>query len=243
MMNSVRVGTAGWNVSKETAGSFSSEGSHLERYSSGFNVVEINSSFYRAHRRSTYERWAASVPDGFRFSVKMPKQITHANRLENSDSELDEFTAAASGLGEKLGPVLVQLPPSLVWCEKTAERFFCGFRVRHQGEIVCEPRHKSWFSDKADDQMKSLEISRVAADPAIIPSAANPGGDRKLCYFRWHGSPRTYYSSYDEPSLRNLSHAIQAAKKRSQPVWCIFDNTAANAAIPNALTLLEMLRG
>ena len=88
-------------------------GSHLERYGAILNAVEINSSFYRPHRTATYERWAASVPEDFRFAVKVPKAITHERRLKDVGDLLDRFLSEVSGLGPKLGPLLVQLPPSL----------------------------------------------------------------------------------------------------------------------------------
>ena len=241
-MISIRVGTAGWTVPKETATSFPADGSHLERYAVGLNAVEINSSFYRSHRQSTYERWAASVPGSFRFAVKLPKQITHINQLIESEFELDQFIEETSGLGDKLGPILVQLPPSLAWSEGTVHRFFSVFRARHRGSIVCEPRHKSWFSDEVDCQLNSLQIGRVAADPAIVPQAAIPGGYREECYFRWHDSPRIYYSDYDENSLSRLENSLEAAALHGQSAWCIFDNTAGGAAIRNALTLSAMLQ-
>src|SRR5919106_6889056 len=96
-----RIGTAGWSIPKEHAAPFPATGSHLERYASVFNAVEINSSFYRPHRPATYERWAASVPEGFRFAVKIPKAITHERRLNEAGDHLDRFLSEAQGLGSK----------------------------------------------------------------------------------------------------------------------------------------------
>ena len=86
-------------------------GSHLERYARRLNAVEINSSFYRPHRRTTYQRWAQCVPDDFRFAVKMPKAITHEAGLADCGALLDRFVDEVTGLGEKLAVLLVQLPP------------------------------------------------------------------------------------------------------------------------------------
>src|SRR5690242_448173 len=107
----IYVGCAGWNIPQRFSAEFPSEGSHLERYSRTLPCAEINSSFHRSHRQSTWERWARSVPVGFRFSVKAPKQITHATALECSQDELDDFVQHALLLGEKLGPLLFQTPP------------------------------------------------------------------------------------------------------------------------------------
>src|ERR671910_1309915 len=141
-----RIGTAGWSIPKEHAAPFPATGSHLERYAKVLNAVEINSSFYRPHRTTTYERWAASVPESFRFAVKVPKAITHELRLKDADDLLDRFLSEVSGLGPKLGPLLVQLPPSLRFEDGVADIFLSELRSHVKGPIVCEPRHASWFT-------------------------------------------------------------------------------------------------
>ncbi|TNC49769.1 DUF72 domain-containing protein, partial [Rubellimicrobium rubrum] len=146
---SIHIGTAGWNVPKEHADAFPTTGSHLERYGQVFGAAEINSSFYKPHRRSTYERWATSVPQTFRFAVKVPKAITHERRLREAGDLLDRFLSEVSGLGSKLGPLLVQLPPSLAFEPEVADGFFQDLRQRTDGAIVCEPRHLSWFTPEA----------------------------------------------------------------------------------------------
>src|ERR1051325_5494120 len=97
------VAVAGWAIRKEQASLFASEGSHLQRYASRFNAVEINSSFYNSHQQKTYERWAESVPDRFRFAVKMPKWLTHESCLEDTGPPLSQFLNEISGLERKLG--------------------------------------------------------------------------------------------------------------------------------------------
>ena len=235
------IGCAGWNLRKDQFAEFPLAGTHLQRYASRLNCVEINSSFYRPHRRSSYQRWAASTPSSFRFAVKAPKQITHIDRLVNSESRIEQFSQEVSGLGEKLGPILVQLPPSLAFDCACCERFFCELRTRFTGPIVCEPRHISWFGPEAEALLRTFLIARVAADPALTPLAAVPEGCRHHCYFRWHGSPRMYYSSYGEESLETLARQTMAVLPDAQSVWCLFDNTAEGAALRNALTLGERL--
>src|SRR5262245_3340960 len=115
MAEQLRIGCAGWTIPKQYATSFPPSGSHLDRYAQRFAAVEINSSFRRPHRRTTYERWSAAVPDGFAFSVKAPKEITHSLRLARADAALDGFLEQVAGLGSKLGPLLFQLPPSLAF--------------------------------------------------------------------------------------------------------------------------------
>ncbi|HYW08000.1 MAG TPA: DUF72 domain-containing protein, partial [Longimicrobium sp.] len=107
------IGCAGWSLPRVEQERFPAEGTHLERYAGRFPAVEINSSFYRPHRPATYARWGESVPPSFRFSVKVPKAITHTLRLRAAAEPLAAFLAEAGALEEKLGCLLVQLPPSL----------------------------------------------------------------------------------------------------------------------------------
>ncbi len=232
------IGTARWTIPRDCARHFAAAGSHLERYSRVFMAAEINSSFHRPHKRSTYERWAASVPPGFRFAVKAPKEITHIARLKDVREALACFLGEAGGLGDKLGPVLFQLPPSLEFDPNLARCFFELLRDLHDGLAVLEPRHRSWFEQAPDDLLKEFRIARAAADPAPVPQAAEPGGWRSPVYFRLHGTPRVYYSAYSAIFLRDLSAKISALAQHST-AWCIFDNTAAGAATPNALTVLK----
>ena len=240
--SSIRVGTAAWSIPKQHAAPFPVAGSHLERYSAVFNAVEINSSFYRPHRTATYERWAASVPDGFRFAVKVPKAITHERRLKDVGDLLDRFQSEAEGLGPKLGPLLVQLPPSLDFQLGVADTFLSELRSRVHGGIVCEPRHASWFTPEVEALLDGLRIARVAADPTPVPSADEPGGWRGLSYYRLHGSPRIYYSAYSAEYLAAVAEALARNAAAGVETWCIFDNTAAFAATGDALTARRLVQ-
>lgn len=235
------IGTAGWTVPKAYADRFPETGSHLERYAQRFDAVEINTSFYRPHRVATYERWAASVPEHFRFAVKIPRSITHDRRLENVDEPLERFLDQILGLGPKLGPLLLQLPPSLRFQDAKSSAFLQHLRQAAPGDIVCEPRHPTWFSPDIDGLLTDLRIARVAADPAPVPQAAEPGGWRGLTYYRLHGSPRIYHSAYRPDALDALAARLDAGAPDGLPNWVIFDNTAAFAAAGDALSLLERL--
>ncbi len=238
---SIRIGTAGWSIPKEHGAAFPVEGSHLERYAAVFDAVEINSSFYRPHRVATYERWAASVPETFRFAVKVPKAITHERRLRGVDEPLERFLSEAAGLGAKLGPLLVQLPPSLAFEPGSSDVFLRELRSRVTGGIVCEPRHRSWFAPEVESLLDDLQIARVAADPAPAPGAGEPGGWRGLSYYRLHGSPRIYYSPYSEEALTGMAERL-ARESAGAESWCIFDNTAAFAATHDALQTRNLVQ-
>jgi uncharacterized protein YecE (DUF72 family) len=237
------VGCAGWTLPRETQPAFPAEGTHLQRYAARFPAVEINSSFHRPHRATTWARWAQSVPPGFRFCAKLPRTITHELRLVDADDALATFLSEAGGLGDGLACLLVQLPPSLRFDAATAEGFFASLRARTEVAVVCEPRHPTWFAADADDLLTRWRIARVAADPARVPEAAEPGGWRGLAYYRLHGSPRIYYSAYDADYLDALASRIRADLYTGREVWCIFDNTAAGAATQNALELMARLDG
>ena len=227
-----RIGCAGWSILSRHAQWFADEGSHLARYATRFDAVEINSSFYRPHAAGTYARWAASVPRSFRFSVKLPQAITHDARLQRSGDALSRFTDEISGLGRRLGGVLVQLPPSLAFDARNASTFISAMRRRQDAPVACEPRHTSW---------QRYDIARVAADPARVPEAALPGGQGRWRYWRLHGSPRMYYDGYDESRLRAFASALLLGARSSQPTWCIFDNTAGGHAIADAVRLQQLL--
>ena len=234
------IGTAGWNVPSLYLDQVPPGGSHLERYGRRLNAVEINSSFHRPHQRTTYQRWAQSVPDDFRFSVKLPRAITHEAGLAGCDAMLDRFVEEVTGLGDKLAVLLVQLPPGSALSKRIANGFFRALRARIDTDVVLEPRHASWFGPDVDDWLAKRRIARVAADPARVAGAGEPGGWSKLAYYRWHGSPRIYYSDYGAAALKGLKRRLED-RARDSSTWCIFDNTTSGAALGNALTLARSL--
>jgi len=237
----VFVGTAGWSIPREARRWAGAAGSHLRRYGREFACVEINSSFYRPHRRETYVRWASAVPPGFKFAIKCPREITHERKLRNIDAALTRFLFEISGLGRKRGPVLVQLPPSFEFDRRRVMQFFTRLRTADRGPVVCEPRHPSWFTDDVDQLLRRFRIARVAADPIRGAGSGCPAGWTGIAYFRLHGSPRMYWSRYHPEYIRTLASTLRLLPSRTQ-VWCIFDNTAASAAIQNAHELARTLQ-
>jgi uncharacterized protein YecE (DUF72 family) len=236
-----RIGCAGWALRPRHACHFSDAGTHLQRYAGTFNAVEINSCFYRSHRRATYEKWAASVPDDFRFAVKLPKEITHVRRFADVGAILDRFLGEISGLGRKLGPILVQLPPKFEFDPALARGFIAELRARYSGTVVWEPRHFTWFTPAVEELFAENRISRVAADPANPAGSGMPAGWAGLAYFRLHGSPRMYYSKYSDEFIGGIADSIRAAQIAGSEAWCIFDNTALGAATEDALALMAMI--
>ena len=236
-----RVGCAGWSIASQAGSSFPAAGSHLERYAQVFDAVEINSSFYRPHRPQTYARWAASVPAHFRFSVKLPRTMTHERRLAKVDGPLAHFAAEVTALGDRLGCILAQLPPSLAFDQPVADAFFSRLHSYFNCTIACEARNPTWFDTAATELLRRQRITRVIADPPTgqpgphVPTTAG-------AYLRMHGSPQRYYSSYSDDYLDQLIVDMKTYTQAGRSIWCIFDNTVSGAALANAMAIVARSR-
>jgi uncharacterized protein YecE (DUF72 family) len=236
----IRVGLAGWSNPPAKRFERDSGQSHLSYYAAHFSCVEINSSFYRPHQSATYARWRDATPAAFRFSVKMPRSITHESHLKGCAAEVARFYKDVAALQSKLAAVLVQLPPSLEFNARAVRAFFNSLPRLRGTQVVCEPRHPSWFTNAAASILQDAGISRVAADPARCLGAEVPGGARRLAYFRWHGSPHVYYSKYSAAQLTTFAAAVNTNK--AAETWCVFDNTAHYAAWDDALQFAAALQ-
>lgn len=237
----IRIGTAGWTLPKEWQDRFPDGASHLERYSRILSAVELNRTFKKTPMDSTFERWAGTVPEVFRFSIKVPRTVTHDHRLVNVRAHLEEFLASTAHLGDRHGPLLVQLPPSLEFDPEVAEGFLGDLRDLREGPDVLEARHESWFGEEADALLADARIGRVAADPPRAEPDGIPGGFEGLAYFRLHGSPETYFSAYRGDGLEEWAERVRAAADEAVDTWCIFDNTAAGEGTGDALVMKELL--
>ncbi|MCO5157108.1 MAG: DUF72 domain-containing protein [Aquamicrobium sp.] len=224
------IATAAWSIPRTVAAAFPEEGSGLARYAAVFDGVEVNSTFYRRHKASTFERWAEATPDGFRFAVKIPKAITHERAMEDIREPFATFLQDIAALGGKRGPLLCQLPPSLRFDPERFEAAFDTMRDLDQGPLVIEVRHRCWASAQALALLERYSIDRVLADPALVW----PASDFRQAprYVRLHGKPKVYYSSYSDAELAAFSRLLGPES------WCVFDNTASGAAIENALAML-----
>jgi uncharacterized protein YecE (DUF72 family) len=237
----ISVGTAGWSLPRQEQHRFAEGESHLHRYASRFGVTEINSTFYRPHPAHLYARWANAVPATFRFCAKLPRTITHDQRLVNAEALLQRFLEEASPLGPKLACLLVQLPPSLAFDRAVAADFLECLREHWPARVALEPRHASWFEPDADALMRDFRVARVLADPVRYATGRAPGGWPGLVYVRLHGSPCMYYSAYESSVMEALAQRLRRAEAECDEAWCIFDNTASGAAVTNGLQLVEAL--
>jgi uncharacterized protein YecE (DUF72 family) len=209
------IATAAWAIPKKVAQRFAQERSGLTRYASVFDGVEVNSTFYRRHKISTFMRWASSVPDRFRFAVKIPKEITHTRAMKDIAELFDTFIEDIAPLGEKRGPLLCQLPPSLAFDADALEPAFKMIRNTDNGPIVIESRHKSWASAEALKLLENYGIDRVLADPAPVWQAKD--FEKPPRYVRLHGKPKTYYSTYTGEEIKSFSKLL------APDSWCVFD--------------------
>lgn len=226
------VGCAGWNIPKEIRSK--RKLSHLEQYAQFFNCIEINSSFYRHHQYKTYLRWAETVPEHFRFSVKVPKAITHTT--DPFSEALARFLDEVQGLGKKLEVLLLQFPPKRKFREKELDSLLRAIRKSFEGKLVCEARHQDWLEAPAKKLLARFSVSTVIADPKAVSNSPYLTAAKKGTYLRLHGSPRMYFSSYSQQFLSNLK---KQKALQSPDTWVMFDNTGLGQAFFNAQALIK----
>ncbi len=233
------IGTAGWNIPTHLKDRFLRLGTHLEKYSEKLNCVEINSSFYRNHSAATYSKWRSLAPEGFLFSVKLLKYFTHERRLAENGQVLKSCLNNIFALEDKLGALLVQLPPSLVYEEKVTTAFFKKLSQYCKVPVVLEPRHASWASNEIWNLLEPMNVHKVMADPepCKMTRAQQAALKNRIRYYRLHGRPKMYKSSYEASDLERLSHVVLKQAPTTFQTWVIFDNSAHGHATQNALDL------
>lgn len=219
--------------------------SRLEFYSSLFNSIEINSSFYKLPMAKTVARWAESVPGDFRFTFKLWREITHVKELAFTNEDIDRFMNVIDEAGDKKGTLLVQFPPSL--------------QVRHSGQVLellnriagadrqggwkiaLEFRHDSWYTDETN---RLLEDSASAVVMHDKTSGANslPGNDPDFVYLRFHGHNGDYKGSYEDDFLYEYAQYVNEYRLEGKDVYVYFNNTRGDA-VHNLITLNDYVGG
>lgn len=205
----------------------------FEFYCDHFNTLEINSSFYRYPRLPMLQDWYKRSPDHFRFVVKVPRFITHFRKFHHAHQQVTDFyNVIANGLEDKLGAVLFQLPPDMVYTPENLQRIMDVLDPAFDN--VIEPRHASWWSKNVMDKMKDEQITFCSLSyPGLADEVVRTSSS---VYYRFHGVPELYLSPYSEVRLRLIAGKIQSMKK-VQNVYCYFNNDIAVEAITNALML------
>ena len=241
MSSSIFIGTAGWSIPTYLKPKFPSIGTHLQRYAQVFNCVEINSSFYRDHKPDTYAKWTSMVPDHFRFAIKLNREFTHHNRLQQPEPRINQVLAGISELKEKWAVLLIQLPPSLEFDLEITKKFLQKLRKYYSGPVVWEPRHLSWITHYAVQLLAEFKINKVIADPEPCPIKESLRNNlEELRYFRLHGSPDIYKSRYSQEVIQELTQTIHDSASKNTPAWFIFDNTTYGYATENAMELQQL---
>jgi len=222
-------------------------GGKLKYYSRYFKTVEINYSFYHLPRPSTYQNWYKQTPEDFLFSVKASRFITHIKRLLGVKEAWKVFLENALNLREKLGPILLQFPPSFRATEENIKRldFFLKFirenscsNSRKFARYAFEFRHKSWCNKKIYKLLKKYNVAWVIADSPSYPKAEVVTAD--FVYIRMHGSKVLFASKYTKKELSSLAQKIKKWLKICD-VYVYFNNDAYGYALENAKELLKLL--
>jgi len=232
------IGTSGWDY-RHWRGNFYPQDrprtKWLDYYSRIFDTVEVNATFYHRIRRSTYLKWRVSTPEGFLWAVKASRLITHIHRLKGVEEPLKIFFDDVSALGEKLGPLLFQLPPALEFDGATLRSFLD--LLPSGGRYAVEARHPSWADETVLSLLRERNIAWCIADTAgRFPYLEAVTAD--YVYIRLHGSRKLYASEYTETELMSWAQRIRSWDRDA---YVYFDNYFMGYAPKNALRLREML--
>ena len=238
MKKRIRIGTSGWTYPHWKGVFYPADrpkSKWLEYYAEHFDTVEVNATFYRLPKPETFEDWRNRTPDRFLWAVKGSKYITHTKKLREPKEPLSTFYGAISGLKEKLGPILFQLPPNLSVDEKSFVDFCASLNPSYRHTI--EVRHPSWIDEPVFDVLNKHNIALCIADTAgRYPYHEVLTAD--FVYIRLHGSKKLYASSYSEGELLTWAEKIQTWERDT---YLYFDNDASGFAVMNAERLKEIL--
>jgi uncharacterized protein YecE (DUF72 family) len=228
----LRVGTSGWQYA-DWRGVLYPQGvpqrAWLEAYANDFDTVEVNAAFYRLPKRETFERWRSSVPDGFTMAVKASRFLTHIRRLQDPQEPVARLMEAARGLGGALGPVLLQLPPTL---RGEVDRLdACLAEFPSDVRVAVEPRHPSWWVEEVADVLRAHGAALCWADRGSRPitplwRTADWG------YLRLHHG-RTGWG-YGRTALRSWRERLEDAYAEDEDVFVYFNNDPGGAAVRDA---------
>jgi uncharacterized protein YecE (DUF72 family) len=236
----IRIGCSGWNY-KHWRGRFYPEKlpqkRWFEHYAATFDTVEINNSFYRLPKAETFDKWREQAPPGFCYAVKANRFLTQAKKLKDCAEPLERMLVPTRHLGDRLGPILFQLPPSLGLNVERLEQFveLLPKDLTH----VFEFRHKSWYEPEVLKLLDTKSVSFCAHD---MPGSASPRwAAGPIAYVRFHGGEGKYWGRYSDEGLLSWTDWIVEQAKSGRAVWCYFNNDIDAHAIRDALTLRAMV--
>jgi uncharacterized protein YecE (DUF72 family) len=211
----------------------------LERYAECFDTVENNNAFYRLPSREVFEGWRERTPPGFLTAVKASRYLTHIKRLKDPEEPVDRLMNAAGGLGDKLGPILVQLPPTLQVEVERLDR--CLRRFPDRVRVAVEPRHPSWWTDEVRDVLVRNGAALCWADRLGRPltplwRTADWG------YLRFHEGAATPWPEYGDQALRSWVRRLAETWDDREDAYVYFNNDPGGAAVRDAARFAEFAR-
>jgi uncharacterized protein YecE (DUF72 family) len=240
------VGTSGWNY-RNWRGSFYpadlSPRNFLKFYSENFLSAEVNYSFYQLPKVTTYEKWYAETPSDFVFALKLSRYISHIKRIREVEDPWKEFTDRARSLKEKLGPILIQFPPSYQAKDEQLERMriFLAFASRARIRLALEFRHTSCFEPEMLALLREHDSALVIAHSSRFP-VPETIATASFVYFRFHGPREWCSSAYTEQELAQWARVIRKFMEEGRDCYAYFNNDARADAAPNATLLRKLVR-
>jgi uncharacterized protein YecE (DUF72 family) len=244
----LHIGTAGWSYGGWEKifypAKVKSAYERLAFYAQSFNAVEVNYSFYHLPKPETCTKWADAVPKHFLFAVKASRFITHIKRLERVEEAWEKLLGSVRALGDRLGPILFQLPPSFQADLDRIEHFLNvvrGNRKSPRIRPVFEFRHRSWFTEATYDILRKADATLCIAHSSRYPYAEQVTAD--LVYYRFHGPKTLFASKYSDKQLHSWAVQIRRHLDAGRTVHAYFNNDVHGYAVENARTLQKMVRG
>jgi len=238
--NNVHIGTSGWHY-KHWAGPFypgeMNEKEFLDYYAERFHTVEINNSFYNLPETKTLRQWRDTVPKKFIFSVKASRYITHMKKLKDPKKSLSTLLKRLKSLGDKMGPILFQLPPK--WNINVERLRSFLDTLPEKNRYAFEFRDKSWFEQEVYEALTEYNAGFCIYELAGTVSPLEVTAD--FIYIRLHGPGDAYEGSYRKKTLRDWAGNISKWKRDGKTVYCYFDNDQAGYATKNSLALQEII--
>ena len=238
----LRIGTSGWAYGDWRGRFYPGElkaAEYLAWYARRFDTTEINYSFYHLPQPKTFEKWRTQTPEGFVFAVKVSKIITHTRRLDGVSEPWRTFLDNASHLGARLGPLLLQFPPSFRCDRQRLEAFLEESRELTGTRLAFEFRHASWFVPEVGDMLARYGAARVIGQSSRYPCAP-PEPTATFVYLRFHGPRELFASRYSEEELQVWAERIRSWLKEGRTVYAYFNNEYSGYAIENAGMLANL---
>lgn len=239
----INIGTSGWSY-KHWKGRFYPEKmapvDYLTYYAAHFRATELNASFYHLPERSTVKHWVEKVPVSFRFCPKISRYITHIKRLKDPAETLPRFFHPFQPMKIIMGPVLVQLPPTLKFEPGVTENFYKILKRRYAAySFAVEVRHETWLSDESINLMRANNIAFVISQSGDVFPYAEAVTANNI-YVRFHGPGALFASSYTESMLQDFAAKFRLWAAKGHHVWAFFNNDIGLHAIHNAERLKEL---